>query len=176
MKNRSFATVIIVAGICLSLGFGTAAYPQTDSQVSSAVQKGEVMTTRASGTFEVKLTPQAQEEKPEDAPLGRMLIDKQFHGDLEGTSNGQMLSAMTAVKGSAGYVAIEKVSGKLHGRTGTFVFQHSGTMNRGVPQLSVTVVPDSGTGELVGLAGKMNIIIADGKHSYEFDYTLPEKP
>ena len=105
-----------------------------------------------------------------------MLIDKQFHGDLEGTSKGQMLSAMTAVKGSAGYVAIEKVSGKLHGRTGTFVLQHSGIMNRGVPQQSVTVVPDSGTGELTGLAGKMNIIIADGKHSYEFYYTLANKP
>ena len=174
MKNRSFATVCIIAGICLSLGYGPATYSQTVSQDSSTVQKGEVMTTRATGTFEVKLTPQAQEEKSEDANLGRMLIDKQFHGDLEGTSKGQMLSAMTAVKGSAGYVAIEKVSGKLHGRTGTFVFQHSGTMNRGVPQLSVTVVPDSGTGELTGISGKMNIIIADGKHSYEFDYTLAD--
>jgi Protein of unknown function (DUF3224) len=134
------------------------------------------MTMRASGTFEVKLTPQPQDEKSGDAALGRMLIDKQFHGDLEATSKGQMLSAGTAVKGSAGYVAIEKVSGTLHGHTGTFVLQHNGTMNRGVPQLSVTVVPDSGTGELTGLAGKMNIIVADGKHSYEFDYTLAEKP
>ncbi len=132
------------------------------------------MTTRASGTFEVKLIPQAQEEKSEDATLGRMLIDKQFHGDLEATSKGQMLAAMTAVKGSAGYVAIEKVTGKLHGRTGTFVLQHSGAMNRSVPQLSVTVVPDSGAGELVGLSGNMNIIIAEGKHSYEFDYTLAD--
>ena len=132
------------------------------------------MATRASGTFEVKLTPQAADDKAEDANLGRMLIDKQFHGDLEGTSKGQMLSAMTAVKGSAGYVAIEKVTGKLHGRTGTFVLQHTGTMNRGAQQLSVTVVPDSGTGELTGLSGKMNIIIADGKHSYEFDCMLTD--
>ncbi len=169
MNNRSFATLVVVAGICLFLAYGPAAYPQTDS---SAVHKGEVMTTRATGTFEVKLTPQAQEEKPEDAPLGRMLIDKQFHGDLEGTSKGQMLSAMTAVKGSGVYVAIEMISGTLHGRKGTFILHHTGVMTRNMPQLSVTVVPDSGTGELTGLSGKMNIIIADGKHSYEFDYTL----
>jgi hypothetical protein len=102
-----------------------------------------------------------------------MTIDKQFSGDLEATSKGQMLAFSTDVKGSAGYVAMEQVNGKLHGRTGTFVLQHGGTMTRGVPQLAVTVVPDSGTGELRGLKGKMNIIIADGKHSYEFDYTLP---
>jgi hypothetical protein len=121
------------------------------------------MTTHAKGTFEVKLTPQAP---------GRMSIDKQFHGDLEATSKGEMLTAGTSVKGSAGYVAIEQVSGALHGRTGAFVLQHSGAMTRGVPQLTVTVVPDSGTGELEGLAGKMTIDIADGKHSYEFEYTL----
>jgi hypothetical protein len=176
MKNRSCAGLGVVAGICLFLGYGAPAHPQTDSQVSSAVQKGEVMTTRASGTFEVKLTPQAQDDKTEDANLGRMLIDKQLHGDLEGASKGQMLSAMAAVKGSAGYVAIEKVTGKLHGRAGTFVLQHTGTMNRGAQKLSITVVPDSGTGELVGLSGKMNIIIAGGKHSYEFDYSLADKP
>jgi len=121
------------------------------------------MTAHAKGTFEVKLTPQAP---------GRMSIDKQFHGDLEATSKGEMLTAGTSVKGSAGYVAIEQVSGALHGRTGAFVLQHSGAMTRGVPQLTVTVVPDSGTGELEGLAGKMTIDIADGKHSYEFEYTL----
>jgi hypothetical protein len=101
-----------------------------------------------------------------------MSIDKQFRGDLEATSKGEMLMAGTSVKGSAGYVAIEHVSGSLHGRTGGFVLQHSSTMNRGAPQQSVTVVPDSGTGELEGLAGKMTIDIADGKHSYEFEYTL----
>jgi len=134
------------------------------------------MTTHASGTFEVKLSPQAPDDKSEDATLGRMSIDKQFHGDLEATSKGQMLTAGTAVKGSAGYVAIERVNGTLHGRSGTFVFQHSGTMTRGTPQLTVTVVPDSGTGQLVGLAGKMAINIADGKHSYDFEYTLAETP
>jgi hypothetical protein len=130
------------------------------------------MTSRATGTFEVKLSPQAPEDGAAGAAVGRMLIDKQFHGDLEATSKGQMLAAGTAVQGSAGYVAIEHVSGSLAGRTGTFVLQHSGTMDRGTPQLSVTVVPDSGTGELAGLTGKMNIIVAEGKHSYEFDYTL----
>jgi len=134
------------------------------------------MTTRASGTFEVKLNPQAPDDKSEDATLGRMSIDKQFHGDLKGTSKGQMLTAGTAVKGSAGYVATERVSGTLHGRSGTFVLQHSGTMTRGAPQLTITVVPDSGTGQLVGLAGKMAITIADGKHSYDFEYTLAEIP
>ncbi len=131
------------------------------------------MTKRATGTFDVKLKPLALEDsKASDASLARLSIDKQFHGDLEGTSKGEMLSAGTPVKGSAGYVAIELVIGKLGGRTGTFVLQHSGTMNRGTPELSVTVVPDSGTGELVGLTGKLNIIIAEGKHSYDFEYTM----
>jgi hypothetical protein len=101
-----------------------------------------------------------------------MSIDKQFHGDLEATSKGQMLAAVTSVKGSAGYVAIEQVTGSLRGRSGTFVLQHSGTMTRGAPQQIVSVVPDSGTGELVGLTGTMTITIADGKHSYDFEYTL----
>ena len=130
------------------------------------------MTKHASGTFEVKLTPQATGDK--DAPVGRMSIDKQFHGDLEGTSKGEMLTAMTSVKGSAGYVAIEKVSGTLQGHRGTFIFQHTGTMDRGAPQLSIMVVPDSGTEELGGLSGKMTIKIAEGKHSYEFEYTFSE--
>jgi Protein of unknown function (DUF3224) len=131
------------------------------------------MTTRASGTFDVNLSPQAPDDKSDNSAVGRLLIDKQFHGDLEAISKGQMLAAMTAVEGSAGYVAIEQVSGTLHGRTGTFVLQHSGTMNRGTPQLTVAVVPDSGTGELSGLAGKLEIKIANGKHSYEFEYCIP---
>jgi hypothetical protein len=134
------------------------------------------MTIHAGGTFEVKLTPQAADDKNEDATLGRMSIAKQFHGDLEATSKGEMLTAGTGVKGSAGYVAIERVSGKLHGRSGTFILQHSGTMTRGTPQLTITVVPDSGTGELMGLAGQMTIRIADGKHSYDFEYTLADAP
>lgn len=131
------------------------------------------MTTHAKGTFEVKVIPLA-EDKSEGSTLGRMSIDKQFRGDLEGTSKGEMLSAGTSVKGSAGYVAIERVSGTLNGRKGTFVLQHTGTMNRGTPSLSVDVVPDSGTDQLSGITGTLTIIIADGKHSYEFEYSLPQ--
>jgi uncharacterized protein DUF3224 len=129
------------------------------------------MTQRASGTFEVKLSPQAPEG---DSPIGRMLLDKQFHGDLEAVSKGQMLAASTAVQGSAGYVALEQVNGTLQGRQGTFVLQHNGLMDRGKPQLAIVVVPDSGTGQLEGLAGRMDIQIEGGKHSYELEYTLPE--
>jgi len=130
------------------------------------------LTKHASGTFDVKVTPQAPDEKVGDPTVGRMALDKQFHGDLEATSKGQMLVTGTEVEGSAGYVAMERVIGTLHGRKGTFALQHTGTMNRGAPQLSVTVVPDSGTGELVGLAGKMTINIVDKKHLWEFEYTL----
>src|ERR1700676_3265806 len=99
------------------------------------LQKETAVTTRARGTFEVKLVPQSPGDKAEGSTLGRMSIDKQFHDDLEATSKGEMLTAGTDVKGSAGYVAIEKVSGSLHGRSGTFVLQHSGTMTRGAPHL-----------------------------------------
>ena len=129
----------------------------------------------ASGTFEVKLSPQKPDNKEaESANLGRMSIDKQFQGDLEATSKGEMLSAVSIVKGAAGYVAIERVSGVLGGRSGTFVLQHNGTMTRGTPQLSITVVPDSGTGQLAGLSGAMTIKIEEGKHSYEFKYSVDE--
>lgn len=134
------------------------------------------MTTRASGIFDVKLSPQAPQDTTEEAFLGRMSIDKRFHGDLDAVSRGLMLAAGTRVEGSAAYVAIEQVTGTLQGRSGTFVLQHSGTMTRGAPQLSITVVPDSGTGQLLGLAGKMAIDIVDGKHFYGFEYSLAESP
>jgi hypothetical protein len=126
----------------------------------------------ASGQFDVKLTPDATTEALGAVTLGRLSIDKQFHGDLSATSMGTMLSAMTAVKGSAGCVAMERVTGELQGRHGTFVLQHNGVMNRGAPQLTVAVVPDSGTDQLAGLTGQMSIQITDGKHFYEFEYTL----
>ena len=130
---------------------------------------------QANGTFEVKVNVQKVDNKEaESAKLGRMSLDKQFHGELEATSAGEMLSVGTEVAGSAGYVAMERVNGVLHGRTGTFALQHSGTMTRGEPQLSVTVVPDSGTGQLVGITGTMTIKIVERKHFYEFEYTLPE--
>jgi hypothetical protein len=173
INKRPRIGAFLINAICLFLGL--AAYAQTSS-TTTPVPKGAPMTTHAKGTFEVKITPQTPDGKFEDATMGRMTIDKQFHGDLEATSKGQMLSAMTEVKGSAGYVAMERVTGSLNGRSGSFVLQHSATMTRGVPQLSVTVVPDSGTGQLVGLTGKMDIVINAGKHSYDFEYALPAAP
>jgi hypothetical protein len=125
------------------------------------------MATYAIGTFEVKLNPQPPVENVGDATIGRLSINKQFSGDLEAISKGEMLAAGTAVQGSAGYVAIERVSGALHGR-------NRGVMTRGTPDLSITVVPDSGTGQLIGLAGKMTITIVEGKHSYDFEYSLEQ--
>lgn len=132
------------------------------------------MITHATGPFEVKLSPQALHDKSGTETLGRFSVDKQYHGDLEATGKGEMLTAGTSVKGSAGYVAVERVAGTLHRRSGTFVLQHSGTMTRGAPQLNITVVPDSGTGQLLGLAGNLSIKITEGKHSYDFEYELVE--
>jgi hypothetical protein len=130
------------------------------------------MTTIARGTFEVSLTPQALPDAIAETALGVLSIEKQFHGGLAGTSRGLMLSTLTAVEGSAGYVAQERVTGTLDGRSGSFVLQHSGTMARGAQGLTISVVPDSGTGELVGLSGTMTLQIADGAHAYELSYTL----
>jgi hypothetical protein len=137
------------------------------------IKKEVVTMARAFGSFEVQLNP-APEESQAATLLGRMVMAKQFHGDLEGTSQGQMLTAGTSIPDSAGYVAIERVSGTLHGHSGSFVLQHAGTMNRGVPQLRITVVPDSGTDQFTGLEGEMTILISDGAHSYELEYSLPE--
>jgi hypothetical protein len=126
----------------------------------------------ATGSFEVKLTPQILTHGVEGLPLAGMSLDKTFSGDLEAVSCGEMISAGTQVKGSAGYVAMEWVRGTLHGRKGNFVLQHSATMNRGVPQMHIAVVPDSGTDELLGLTGNLTITIAEGKHTYSFDYTV----
>jgi hypothetical protein len=135
--------------------------------------KGDIM-PRAHGTFEVNLQPQGLSEQGQAAALGRLSIDKQFQGDLEATSAGEMLSAMTPVEGSAGYVALERVTGSLQGRSGAFTLQHNGLMARGAPQLTITVVPDSGADELEGIAGTMEIIIEGGQHRYELEYTLPD--
>ena len=159
---NKLACTIISCVVCL---VGVSAMGQSE-------KRGVAVVLHASGTFEVKLNP--QEDKSGDASVGRMSLEKVFHGDLEGTSRGQMLTAMTDVKGSAGYVAIERVTGTLHGRSGSFTLQHSATMNRGVPTLSITVVPDSGTGQLAGITGKFDIKIEGGKHSYEFEYAVAE--
>lgn len=131
------------------------------------------ITHLAKGTFTVDIKPSGEGNTADGVTLGRMSLNKKFDGDLQGTGSGEMLTAMTAVKGSAGYVAIERVTGQLAGRRGSFVFQHTGTMNHGAQQLAITVVPDSATGELQGLSGAFRIVIRDGKHFYEFEYVLP---
>ena len=160
------ATVVAAAALCLStLLLG---------QSGSGRRREASVTQLAKGTFDVKLQPQAVADQ--NAGLQRYSLEKQFHGDLEGSSKGEMLSAGNPATGFGGYVAIEYVTGTLAGRSGNFALQHSGTMNAGKTQLSVTVVPGSGTGQLAGISGKMNIIIEAGKHSYEFEYTLPAQP
>jgi len=159
MKTKSTAALLFLLPICVL--------------ALRAAQKETPMPHHATGPFEVKLTPLDPAFKSEDNSIGRYSLDKQFHGALEATSKGEMLSGMGTVKGSGGYVAIERVTGILDGRTGTFILQHNGTMQNGVYHLNVIVVPDSGTAQLTGLQGTMEIIIKDGKHSYELTYTLP---
>ncbi len=160
----------ILKQMAIAVGF-LFAMPLAFTQNSAPVPK-EAFTMHATGPFDVKVTP--QDDKSDDPLLGRMALDKQYHGDLEGMGKGQMLTAGTSVKGSGAYVAIEKFTGTLKGHSGTFVLQHQGTMTQNVPQLSVSIVPDSGTGELKGIAGKMTINIAPGgKHSYDLEYSLP---
>ena len=133
---------------------------------------GENVKIQARGTFDVTLAPLAIADSAAASTLGRMSIDKRFHGDLEAASTGEMLTASTAVKDSAAYVAIERVAGTLHGRSGTFVLQHTGVMTRGDGQLTVAVVPDSGTDDLEGLVGTMSITIVGREHSSDFEYAL----
>ncbi|MCB9846880.1 MAG: DUF3224 domain-containing protein [Phycisphaeraceae bacterium] len=131
----------------------------------------------ATGPFEVNLAPQADPAGVGDPSIGRLSLDKRFHGDLDARSRGQMLGVRTAIGGSAGYVAMELVEGTLAGKSGAFVLQHSSTMDRGTPTQSITVVPDSGTGGLEGLAGSMTIDITDGGHFYRFEYWFaPDAP
>jgi hypothetical protein len=140
--------------------------------MASAVHKEPLVKRRATGTFEVKVLPLPGDGSVDTGAFARLSLDKRFSGDLDGTSKGQMVAAHTAVEGSAAYVALERVSGTLNGRMGTFILQHNGTMSHGAQEMRITVVPDSGTGELTGLAGTMKIIIDAGKHSYEFEYTI----
>lgn len=143
--------------------------------IAAPAQKETTMTAHATGTFDVKMAPQPPEEKLADSTVSRFNGEKQFHGGLDGTSKVLMLAASTEVKGSGGYVAIERFTGSLAGRTGSFTLQHSGTMAHGEYHLEINVVPDSATGQLTGLTGSMSIQIApDGKHSYDFAYSLPK--
>jgi Protein of unknown function (DUF3224) len=175
--NPARGARIVCAAMCLLFAISLAAIAGIRSPASTAIQKEPIMTHHAVGTFEVNIIPQKPDNpQAESAKLGRMSIDKQFDGDLKGVSTGEMLSVITEHEGSAGYVAIERVNGTLQGRSGTFALQHFGTMTRGVPQMNVSVVPDSGTGQLTGLAGTMTINIVDKKHFYDFAYTIADAP
>ncbi len=156
--------------LCATPGSGQGIAMQTEAV------EGTLTTMRAKGTFEVKLSPLETYNQSADAKIGRMSIDKTFAGDLVGTSQGEMLSGGSPAEGSAGYVAIERVTGALQGRSGSFLLQHSGTMTPTSQKTTITVVPGSGTGELEGIAGTMSIEIEDGKHFYDFEYALPSGP
>jgi len=174
MKKLSLIGIAGVVVVCLFINCSSIATAQIHSTIQTTDQKKESKMKQASGTFEVDLTPQQPDEGVDNPAINRMTIVKHFDGDLEADSKGQMLAHRTNIEGSAGYVAMEYVTGKLDRHSGSFVLQHSGIMDRSEPQLTVTVVPDSGTGELAGLQGKMTINIEDGKHFYKFEYTLPE--
>jgi expansin (peptidoglycan-binding protein) len=131
------------------------------------------MPRTAQGIFEVKTAPLAPDEATAATSIGRFSLDKAYRGDLEGASAGEMLGGGNPATGTAGYVAMEQVTGTLHGRRGSFALQHFGSMQDGKFDLNVRVVPGSGTGELEGIAGDLTIIIESGKHSYSFEYTLP---
>jgi hypothetical protein len=165
---------VLVACACILIGLNADAVITSLGGVSGASQKDAKMTTtRAKGEFDVTITPQPSDDKSEGSQMGRMTIDKVFRGDLEGTSKGEMLTAMApAVKDSGVYVAVERVTGALNGRKGTFAMHHTGIMDRGKQNLTVTIVPDSGTGELAGITGAMKIIIDGKKHFYELEYSL----
>ena len=181
MKIISIAERFVIV-IYLMFFLGTIVQSQTitpvkkiDQPVKKIDQKEKVMTQIAKGTFEVKATPQTEEANVGDPSIGRLSMTKQFSGDLEGTGKGQMLGSQSeVVQGSGGYVAMERVTGTLNGKKGSFVLQHIGTMQGGNFELNVSVVPDSGSGELTGISGKFKIIIEDSKHFYEFDYSIPQ--
>ena len=175
MKDRSCTNIGFIAAFCLLLCMATVVNSQTKSKAKNRNMKEKIVTKHATGTFEVKMAPQPAEEKVGDPTVGRMSLDKTFCGDIEGTSKGQMLAVRSEVEGSAGYVAMERVTGTLGGKKGTFALQHNGVMNRGTPSLTISVVPDSGTADLIGLSGKMTIKIKDRKHFYEFVYSLPTR-
>lgn len=141
---------------------------------AGAAEKGKSMDLHATGAFDVAMKPEGTPDSADGTSLGLMHLDKRFHGPLDATGKGRMLTAMTGVEGSAVYVAVERVTGSLNGRAGSFILRHVGTMDRGHQHLSISVVPDSGTGELKGIVGEMRIRIADGNHFYDFNYGLPD--
>jgi hypothetical protein len=166
------ARILTSIVLCACLGLPANALPQAPA--AKTLRKDAPVTLHATGAFEVKTTPLPPDDATGGANISRYALDKHFHGDLEAASKGEMLGAGDPAKGNAGYVAIEHVTGTLHGHSGSFALQHTGTMDQGKFQLTVTVVPGSGAGGLAGIAGTMTIIITNGKHSYDFEYTLPE--
>ncbi|MEM7708136.1 MAG: DUF3224 domain-containing protein [Pseudomonadota bacterium] len=143
--------------------------------LSSAAFAGEKTNmTQATGTFDVSMTPASEAAEEAGVTLGQFSLTKTFTGDMVGNASGQMLTATSAVKGSAGYVAIERFSGTVHGKNGTFVLQHTGTMQGQSQALTITIVPDSGTGELAGISGTFKLQIDEGTHHYTLEYSLPE--
>lgn len=172
MINKSRVLESIFLGLCIVVCLFTTANAQSKSSVNRANQNKKIMTKLAKGTFEVKVTPQPAEENIGDPTIGRLSLDKQFSGDLVGTGKGQMLGISTEIKNSMGYVAAERITGTLDGKKGSFALQHLGTAQGDKFNLTINVVPDSGTGELAGISGKMKIIIENGKHFYEFEYAL----
>jgi hypothetical protein len=163
----------ILVSACLASCLADSAHAQPQAPNSRPLRKDPVMTRHAEGAFEVKTTPLATDDATTGTAIGRYALVKQYHGDLEAAGKGEMLGAGEPAKGNAGYVAIEQVTGTLQGRSGSFALQHVGAMDNGSYKLSVYVVPGSGTGELAAIDGTMTITVANGKHSYSFDYTLP---
>lgn len=158
--------------LLLTLLAGATADAQTSTAAPGA-GKAATMTRQAKGTFDVKVVPISTVDALDTGGFGRLALDKKFHGDLAGTSVGQMIATGDGTSGSGGYVALEKVTGTLHGHSGTFVLMHNGTMTPKSMELRINVVPESGTGELAGLEGTFKIIIEGKQHFWEFDYTLP---
>lgn len=172
MKLRRVTRIIHATTALLAVAFSLAGAARVLAQSNSSQQETSVL-DHATGPFDVKLIPQDDKIEP---TLGRMIIDKQYRGDLEGTGKGEMLTGSTEIKGSAVYVAVERFTGTLKGRSGSFSLHHTGVMTRGTPHLAITIVPDSGTGQLAGISGKMDIkIAAGGKHSYDLEYTVPKQ-
>jgi hypothetical protein len=170
MKMRTLNCIALSACVCLTL------VVHSQAPALKLQRKDPVMTRHAAGPFDVKTSPLPGDDATASTLIGRYALVKQFHGDLEAISKGEMLAAGDPSSGNAGYVAIEQVTGTLNGHTGTFALQHIGVMDQKSLKLSVTVVPGSGTGELTGISGSMTITHDSGKHSYEFEYTLPDTP
>lgn len=173
MNSSPLEKIGYVVGISLVLGWGYPSPPTAPPLPNSNPHHNILHMNQASGKFEVQLTPQSPDAGSESAPIGRMLIVKQYDGGLKAESQGQMLAYQSGVEGSAGYVAIERVNGNLDGRKGSFVLQHSGIMDQGDSQLTVIILPDSGTEELAGIQGSMTIKIEDGNHYYDLEYLMP---